>query len=222
MSLFDVLPTFYESPYSYTLVPIVLISSIIGFYRKTYFHALLLHPYEVARGKRIHTLLTSAFIHRSWLHLLFNSLIIYALAYDMFGCIKQENGLLTAALLTPCLFIILIVVPNLFQVWIKRNNFFFTSVGISGLTLGLYGFGLFFFPEQKADNIFIAWVSNSLEYWIVATVFLFLLSFIPKIGINRQLHIIAFHTGSFLALLVRPESLAEMWPLILNLTHENT
>lgn len=218
MAFFYIFPTFVESPYSYTVAPLVLISGVIGFYRKSYFHALLLHPYEIARGKRIHTLLTSAFVHRNWAHLLFNTLLVYGLAYDMFGCIKQENGYLAATIATPCLFALLIILPNSFQVWKQKANFLFTSVGISGLTLGLYGFGFFFFPEQKADNMFISWVSNSLEYWIVATIFLFLVSFIPHSDINRQLHIFAFHTGSILALIVRPEAITEMWPLILHLT----
>lgn len=209
MQFFDIFPTLQEAPYSYLVVPIMLISSIIGFYRKSYFHALILHPYEIARGKRIHTLLTSAFIHRNWLHLLFNSIVIYGLGYDTFGNIMQEFGILAAYLLTPILIILLISLPNLIQVYQERNVFHFTSVGASGLSFGLYGFSALFFPLQKINHLFIPWINNAAHYWLYILIVSILLSFIKVSKINRSLHIYAYLLGSLFAFIIRKESVSE-------------
>lgn len=209
MQFFDVFPTFKEAPYSYIIVPIILISSIIGFYNKSYFHALILHPYEIMRGKRIHSLLTSAFIHRNWLHLLFNALIVYGLGYDMFGNIQQIYGALLSYILTPILFVLLISLPNLFQVLAKKNNFQFTSVGASGLSFGLYGFSALFFPLQKINHLFIPWIHNSTHYWLYILIISILLSFINLSKINRSLHIYAYLLGSIFAFIIRKDAIEE-------------
>lgn len=214
MSFFEIFPTFKEAPYSYFIVPVMLISSIIGFYNKRYFHALLLHPYEVYRGKRMHTLLTSVFVHRNWLHLLFNSFIVFALSYDLYGCIYQEYHVYISIVSTPVLIFLLIVIPNMLQTQIRKDDFVFTSVGSSGLTFGLFGFGFLFFPLHETSSFLIPFIRNSFDYWLSVLVLFALLSFIPKSSVNKQLHIFAFLIGSVLSLLCRPQSINEILSLL--------
>lgn len=215
MNIFDILPYFHEAPWSYIVVPIMLITSIIGFYHKPFFHALLLHPYEVYRGKRLHTLLTSAFVHRNWLHLLNNLFIIYGLGYDMFGNIEQEKNTLTAYILTPILFISMIAIPNLIQTFIKRQDFLFTAVGASGLSFGLYGFSALYFPLQKMNSPIFTIVHNAFHASILLLILLFALTFISKNNkiINKHLHLSAYIIGIILALITRPNSLIEIFNL---------
>ncbi|MCY4781210.1 rhomboid family intramembrane serine protease [Sphingobacterium sp. UT-1RO-CII-1] len=215
MNIFDILPYFHEAPWSYIVVPIMLITSIIGFYHKPFFHALLLHPYEVYRGKRLHTLLTSAFVHRNWLHMLNNLLIIYGLGYDMFGNIEQENNTFTANLLTPILFISIIVVPNLIQTFVKREDFLFTAVGASGLSFGLYGFSALYFPLQKMRSPIFTFVQNAFHASILLFILLFALTLINKNNnlINKHLHLSAYIIGIILSLISRPDSVIEIFNL---------
>lgn len=210
MNIFDVLPYFHEAPWSYIVVPIMLVTSIIGFYHKPFFYALLLHPYEIYRGRRLHTLLTSAFVHRNWLHLTINALLIYGFGYDMFGNIEQENNRLTAYLLTPILFVILIVLPNLIQTYVKRNDFLFTAAGSSGLTFGLYGFSFLYFPLQKIQSYWLSFVQISFHYWICTLLVIVLLTTVKSTMTNKHLHLSAFVIGSIIAVLVRFESIVEI------------
>lgn len=211
MAFFDIFPTFEEAPYSYIIVPIMLVSSIIGFYYKPYFHALLLHPYEVYRGKRWHTLLTSAFVHRNWLHLLNNILIVYGLGFDMFGTV-------TAYIKTPILCSIIIVVPNILQTLSKKNDFTFTAVGASGLSFGLYGFSALFFPIEPIENFIFPFVKNMVDNWIIGTIILFLLATVKKNKlINLRLHVVSYLFGSILALIIRTQSMKEIYHIFNNL-----
>jgi membrane associated rhomboid family serine protease len=216
MQFFDIFPTLQEAPYSYLFVPIMLISSIIGFYRKSYFHALILHPYEIARGKRIHTLLTSAFIHRNCWHLLFNAFIIFGLGYDMFGTISQEYGVHTAYVLTPLLFFLLIILPNLFQTYQKRKDFYFTALGASGLSFGLYGFSALFYPLQPMQNSIVPFVNCAMQSWIFGLLILLLLAQIKNSSINKYLHLSAYLIGTLLAQIVRPQAGLEIFTAILS------
>ncbi|WP_312331631.1 rhomboid family intramembrane serine protease [Sphingobacterium sp.] len=210
MKFFDIFPTFAEAPYSYIVVPIIFVCSIIGFYNKSFFHALILHPYEIARGKRVHTLLTSALVHRNWRHLLFNCMVIFGLGYDTFGNLKQESGITIASLVTPLLFIMMIILPNLFQYLQEKGNFIHTSIGASNLTFGLFGFSFLYFPLQPTHSFIIPFINNSAQYWLAVLLLLFFLLKIPKSKINKRLHLLAYLTGSLLAIIVRPQSFLEI------------
>ncbi|WP_394675546.1 rhomboid family intramembrane serine protease [uncultured Sphingobacterium sp.] len=212
MKFFDIFPTFAEAPYSYIVVPIILVCSIIGFYNKSFFHALILHPYEIARGKRIHTLLTSALIHRNWIHLLFNCVVIFGLGYDMFGNLHQEYGTTVAYIGTIANFFLLIILPNLIQAFSKKNDFTFTAVGASGLSFGLFGFSALFFPLQKTTSHLFSFVQNTTHSWIVGLGILILLTFVGKLKkTNKQLHLVAYLIGSIVALVFRHTSIIEMY-----------
>lgn len=213
MKFFDIFPTFAEAPYSYIVVPIIFVCSIIGFYNKSFFHALILHPYEIARGKRIHTLLTSALVHRNWIHLLFNCIVIFGLGYDMFGNLHQESGIIIATLFTPLLFIIMIILPNLIQYLQEKDDFTHTSIGASNLTFSLFGFSFLYFPLQPTKSFIIPFINNSAQYWLAVLLLLILLLAVPKSKINKKLHLIAYLTGSFLAIIIRPQSLLEILAL---------
>lgn len=214
MNIFDILPYFHEAPWSYIVVPIMLITSIIGFYHKPFFHALLLHPYEVYRGKRLHTLLTSAFVHRNWLHLIINAFLIYGFGYDMFGNIEQESNTLTAYILTPILFSSIIVVPNLIQTIVKRQDFLFTAVGASGLSFGLYGFSFLYFPLQKTQSFWLPFVKISFHFWLCTLLVILLLSLSKHSKTNKSLHLTSYIFGSILALVIRSLSFKEILSII--------
>lgn len=212
MSIFSILPTFEQAPWSYILVPLIVISSVVGFYYKPYFYALVLHPYEIYRGKRWHSLLTSAFIHRNWLHLLFNVLMIYGLLFDLFGCLKQEYSQKTAVLLSPILIFILILLPNLVQSHHKKEDFMFTTMGASGLTFGLFGFSGLFFPIDEVIRFIIPIVSNSVEKWFFLLMVLYLFTRIRRSNlVNVYLHLYAYLIGGALALIVRPAAIQEIY-----------
>jgi len=211
MSIFNFIPTFQESPLTYIIVPIILVSSIIGFYNKPYFHALLIHPYELFRGKRWHTLLTSAFLHRNWSHLLFNLLFIFVLSYDLYGSLKQVYPHISPLLLSIVICVLLVTLPNLAQSIHKRNDFMFTSMGASGLSFGLFGFSGMFLPTDNTDRFTLPFIGNAFFNWLVLLLILYIFTRIKRSNTtNVYLHLYAFLIGGILALIVRPEAVKEI------------
>lgn len=211
MSIFNVIPTFNEAPLTYVITPIILVSSIIGFYYKPYFHALLIHPYELFRGKRWHTLLTSAFLHRNWSHLFFNLLFISAMSYDVYGSLKQVYPENFPILLSTLVCFLLVTLPNLAQSIHKRNDFTFTSMGASGLSFGLVGFSGMFFPTDNPYKFILPFLGNAFYNWLI---FLFILYIFTRIkrssNTNVFLHLYAYLIGGVLALIIRPAALKEI------------
>lgn len=211
INFFDIFPKFVEAPYSYIWIFFVLIFSILGFKRKSFFFSHVLHPYRIWRKDSIHTLFTSAFIHRNFLHLANNLLIIYALGYDMFGNIQQEYGSKIAYLLTPFLFTVFTIAPNICQVIIKRNDFSYTAIGSSGLSFALYGFSAMFFPIQPMRSTLFPFITYAYSAWLLLLVVLLLLALVKRNPIiNTQLHINAFLMGGFFGVATRPSGITEI------------
>lgn len=84
-------PSFNEIPITYLICGLILCSGIVGFYYKPYYQALIFHPYEVFQGRRKHTVITSAFVHRGWFHLLINIYIFFASMRDIEYIILEDD-----------------------------------------------------------------------------------------------------------------------------------
>lgn len=193
-AFFDIFPTFTEAPLAWILLSIIPPVSIIAFYYKRLYHALLFHPYEVYRGKRRHTLLTSALIHKGWWHLTWNTVIIFGFSYDMFGVIRQEYEGSWPYVFSVLLTLLFALLPNLFISWKKKDDFTFTSLGASGLTYGLTGFCVIFYPLEEVNGSWLIPMKVTYQYWIFLWIVLFLFLY-RKNKTNHTLHFFAYNWG---------------------------
>ena len=214
---FDIFPTFYEAPLAWVLLALIVPVSIIAFYYKPLYHALLFHPYEVYRGKRSHTLFTSAFIHKGWWHLFWNMVIVFGLSYDMFGVIRQEYEGTLPYVFSLLLTLLFLLIPNLFVGWKARSDITFTSLGASGLTYGLIGFCVMFYPLQEMSDSWLIPMNRSYQYWIVLLI-IFSAFLLRKNKINHSLHLFAYMQGTISAIILRPTALIETAEHIINWT----
>lgn len=208
-AFFDIFPTFTEAPLAWILLLVIPTVSITAFYRKPLYYALLFHPYEVYRGKRRHTLLTSALIHKGWWHLIWNMAIIFGLSYDMFGLIRQEYHGILPYLFSALFTFLFIVIPNLFVLWRQKDNLTFTGVGASGLTYGLIGFCVMFYPLQEMSDSWIIPMKRSYQYWIVLLL-IFSSFLLRRNKINHSLHLFAYIQGTIIAMILRPVAIVEI------------
>src|ERR1700749_4634540 len=74
---------FTASPVACIIAAITLIATIIAFYNDEAYDRLILHPYNVSRGKYVYTLITSGLIHADIMHLLFNGITYYFFAFNL-------------------------------------------------------------------------------------------------------------------------------------------
>lgn len=192
-------PSIKSAFFSYLISILILSISILSLFYKKIRFSLLLHPYEVYKGKRLHTLLTSMLPHQSLLHALINTLFILFFSYDAQQIMTYKYGESYAIFLTLYLLTILILIPNILLTLIERSNFTFTCIGSSGLTFGLIGFSLAYFPFEKVNSIF-PFIQYSYQFWIYFLIIKFIFAFFLRKKFNNTLHLIAFFWGTLLAL----------------------
>lgn len=209
MSFFDIFPSLHKAPIAWSLLFLIVSTSVTGFFYRPLYQRLLLHPYEVARGKRWYTLLTAAFVHTGWWHLTYNAILVFGFGYDFHGVIKQEVLPTYSLWITLLLTLLFIVIPNVYITWKNRNNLAYTTVGASGLNYAMIGFCTIIYPlEIIEERQGIPWL-YSYHIWAVILVLLSVMLF-RKGRTNHVIHLFAFLMGTLSAFLLRPLSLQQL------------
>lgn len=207
-------PTFIEMPFTYTICILVMVMSIIGLYHKPFYQFFIYHPYEVFKGKRIHTIFTSAFVHKNWWHLFFNLYIFYGVNRDIeYIILENDFGAISIKFICVLIVVVGVVLPNFICGIKQQNNISFTSVGFSGATFCSLAFSGFYLPIDQSSKTYTLFPFLHYAYEFVLAVFFvfFLLALMfRKSKTNHKLHIYALVMGSLLAVALRPNLVLEI------------
>jgi membrane associated rhomboid family serine protease len=71
------------APVASFIFAITVATSVWAFYNDNIYENFILHPYSIARGQRVYTIVSSGFIHADVMHLLFNMLSYYFFAFQL-------------------------------------------------------------------------------------------------------------------------------------------
>ena len=202
---------FKEIPFTYLVMVFFLITGVIGMKNKRIYNKFRFHPYSVFKGERMHTLLTSAFIHNNLRHLIINMYVFYIMSYDLeYIILDRYNKWLTKAFLLCFLFSTTMIV-NLANGWKNRKNVLWSSAGASGSMMALITFSMGYIPLDHAPkNSFSFPFYYGYEYCLAFLVISFLFTF-KKSKNDHYAHFYGAILGAALAILIRPELINELY-----------
>ena len=113
-----------ETPVASLIFVITIITTVMAFNNQELLSELILHPYSVARKKRIYTVITSGLIHGDWMHLAFNMFSYYFFAFQLEKLMGHwQFGLLYIASL---------ILSDLPTVYKHRDDYQYRCLGASG------------------------------------------------------------------------------------------
>jgi membrane associated rhomboid family serine protease len=122
-----------ETPIASLIFVITIITTVMAFNNQELLSELILHPYSVARKKRIYTVITSGLIHGDWMHLAFNMFSYYFFAFQLEKLMGHwQFGLLYIASL---------ILSDLPTVYKHRDDYQYRCLGASGaVSAVIFGF----------------------------------------------------------------------------------
>lgn len=201
------------SNFSATPVATIILALTVGlsalvFSKPEWYGRLMLHPYSIYRDKsRIFTLLTSGFIHKDWMHLLFNMVTFYFFGFALEGLFVQFSGpighVLFAGLYVASL--VLSDIPTIFQ---HKNNTGYYSLGASGAICAVLFSFILFEPKSQIGVFFVI----PMPAYLFALLFLGYCIWASKNArdrINHDAHLYGAITGLTLTLLMYPWALRQ-------------
>jgi membrane associated rhomboid family serine protease len=112
------------APVASAIFAITLVFSILAFYSEELYSRFILHPYSIAKGERVYTIITSGLIHKDFSHLFFNMFSYFFFAFQLEATIGHwQFGILYVASL---------ILSDLPTVMKHKDDYWYHSLGASG------------------------------------------------------------------------------------------
>jgi len=193
---------------TFLLVLANFIVSYNGFNNRRFYGRLVFQVEKILVYKDYKRLITSGFLHVSWIHLIFNMVTLYA-----FG------GSLESALGGPLQFLLLYFVSllggNLLSLLIHRNHAGYKSVGASGAIAGVI-FGAIALNPDSEIGFFM--IPLPIPAWLFGLAYMLISIYgirSKKDNVGHDAHLGGALIGMAIAILLRPAALAENYVPIL-------
>lgn len=148
------------------LVTIIIIgvnalTSIIGFNNPVFFDRYKFSTYAILKQKQWDRLVTSAFLHADWMHLIFNILTLYFFAPFIIGYLGVFPFLL--------IYFVAVLLGNLLSLFLYRKDMSYNAIGASGGVCGVLFGAIALDPHI---GIMIMFIPIPIPGWIFAIIYL--------------------------------------------------
>ncbi len=193
--------TFAATPIAFVILIITCIVSLVAFYNENIYVQFMLHPYSVSRGKRLYGLITSGFIHKDWMHLIFNMLSYYFFA----GILETNLGHWQFGLL----YMVSLILSDLPSVNKHKEDYGYHSLGASGAVSAVIFGAILFDPLQP---IYIMLIPIGIPGIIFAILYLVYCNYASKHArdnVNHDAHLFGALSGLMITIILHHQVLPE-------------
>jgi membrane associated rhomboid family serine protease len=128
------------------IVAVCVLVSYICFGNQELFQKLKHWPYQEVREKEWYRLISSGFIHGSWMHLLINMFVFWQFGEVVEARFRIEFGLLWGNLFYTLLFVVTVVLADIPSLLKHKDNVYYSAVGASGAVSGILFVNILFYP----------------------------------------------------------------------------
>jgi membrane associated rhomboid family serine protease len=137
----ELLAAIRDTPVASAIFAITLAISLLAFNSDELYDQFILHPYSVAQGKRVYTLITSGLIHKDLSHLFFNMFSYYFFAFELERAIGHWQFAL--------LYIASLILSDMPTVVKHKNDYWYHSLGASGAISAVVFSAILFSPMSS-------------------------------------------------------------------------
>lgn len=192
------------------IIAATCIISFLGFENQDLFDRFKFNTYAILNRKQWDRLVTSAFLHADWAHLIFNMLTFYFFAPSIIDYLNVPALLL--------IYLIAILAGNLLTLFIYRKNDSYSAIGASGGVSGVLFAAIALDPHI---GIMIMFIPIAIPGWIFAIAYLAYSIWGMKQStgnIGHSAHLGGAAVGFILAIILYPETLVSNTLIILIMT----
>lgn len=192
---------------SLILIIVTSIASYKGFYDRAFFARYEFEVEKILLYRDYKRIVTAGFLHINWTHLIFNMLSLYFVS----GVVEVTLGTFGFLLI----YFGSLIGGHLLSLFIHRNQGDYSAVGASGAVFGVLFASVALYPTMGMGLLFIP---ISIPSWLFALVFvLFSIYGIRsrRNNVGHDAHLGGALIGMVLALIMRPQSLIQHYPIIL-------
>ncbi|NUQ80032.1 MAG: rhomboid family intramembrane serine protease [Bacteroidetes bacterium] len=187
-----------SNPAASILLLLIAIPSLYALFKNPAFlERGLLHPYSIVQGKNLQGLVTSAFLHANWAHLLFNLITFYFFAFALESTVGSGFFLV--------IYVVSWLVGDALTIWFHHRESGYYSLGASGAISGVLFSFILFYPME---DIYLFLIPVGIPAWIFAILYTGLSIYASRQGygqINHEAHLGGALGGVLATLVLIPD-----------------
>lgn len=182
------------APVASIIFVITIVLSLMAFSNENLRGELMLHPYSVAKGEKLWTVITSGFIHNDWAHLLFNMFTYFFFAFQLEAIIGHwQFGLLYMASL---------ILSDLPTIGKHKEDFWYRSLGASGAISAVLFSYILFNPKTLIYIFPIPFGIWAIAYGVLFLIYSAYASKQSRDTINHDAHFFGALSGLMITILL--------------------
>lgn len=194
------------APVASLIFVFTIITSLYAFYDHSIYGKFMLHPFSVARGHKVFTLITSGLVHADWMHLFFNMFTFYAFAFTLERLMGSwQFGLL---------YFLGLVLSDLPTVFKHKEHFNYNSLGASGAISAVLFSYILFNPMSKIYIMFIPIGIPAVVFGVLYLIYCAYASRNSRDHINHDAHFFGALTGLIFTIIFVPGILQNFFGLL--------
>lgn len=182
------------APVASVIFIITIALSLLAFSNDRLYGEFMLHPYSVARGNRVWTVITSGFIHRDWAHLFFNLFSFFFFAFQL----EERIGHWQFALL----YMASLILSDLPTVSKYKDHYNYHSLGASGAISAVLFSYILFNPMAELMIFPIPFPIKSIFFGVLYLVYCVYASKQARGTINHDAHFFGALSGIMITILL--------------------
>ena len=198
-----------------TLAIVIFISlfSIAAFRYQDLFARFELSPYQVTRKKEYHRIVTHAFLHADYVHLIVNMLVLWSFGREIeriFQLMEERDYVGSGHFHFILLVVLSIVLSSISTILKHKDDPGYHAVGASGAVSAVVFTYIFFRPLQKIYFYFAIPIPG-IVFGILYLVYSTYMSRRKRDNINHDAHLWGAIFGFFYPLIMEPGLVRHFW-----------
>lgn len=185
------------APVASVIFVLTIVISLLAFSSDNLFDKLILHPYDVSRGKNVYTLITSGFIHNDYMHLFFNMLSYFFFAFQLEATLGHWQFAL--------LYMVSLILSDLPSVAKHKNDLWYRSLGASGAISAVVFGAILFNPLGKMTILILPIPMPAVLFGVLYLVYCSYGSKRGQDNINHDAHLFGALSGVMITILLVPQ-----------------
>ncbi|SDQ00694.1 Membrane associated serine protease, rhomboid family [Mucilaginibacter sp. OK268] len=184
------------APVACVIFVITIITSLMAFSNENLYGKLILHPYNVSRGRYVYTVITSGLIHKDWMHLFFNMLSFYFFAFQLEPLLGHWQFAV--------LYIASLILSDMPSVMKHRENYNYYSLGASGAVSAVVFSAILYNPLGQMMILPLPIPIPAVIFGILYLVYCSYASKYSRDNINHDAHLYGALSGLMITIIFHP------------------
>jgi membrane associated rhomboid family serine protease len=188
------------------IVIITALFSILAFRRKELMYRFDLSPYNLVHRSQYYRILTHAFLHTDYVHLVINMLVLYSFGIgveQIFADLEQQGIIFSGTFYYLLLYLVSIIFSSATTITRYRNDQDYSAVGASGAVSAVVFTYIFFAPLSKLYFYFVLPIPG-IVFGILYLIYSSYMSRSNRDNINHAAHFWGAVVGFLFPLVLEP------------------